>query len=223
MSSIVERFLERPRSHQVGFWLASVGVLSLLLWQYLLSPTFEERQNLRDAVESLQSKVTQESRIARDLPRFREQVQELDRKLMLALRELPDQREIPDLLSAVSARARDAGLEVTTFQPRPEVKRDFYAEVPVAISVEGTYHQLATFFDDVGRMERIVNISGIEVWSPFFRDTQIVRGLAQPVSGKTSIRARCTATTFRYLDESERVKPEEEKTSKKRRKRGSKT
>ena len=88
--------------------------------------------------------------------------------------------------------------------------KDFYAEVPVSIAVDGTYHQVATFFDEVGHLSRIVNINQITMKEPVVGDAQV------------QVKVGCTATTFRYLDEAERAaaaeKAQAEADTKKRRK-----
>ena len=90
--------------------------------------------------------------------------------------------------------AIDIGLEVIKFSPQREAIKDFYASVPVSIELEGTFHQLATFFDEVGRLSRIVNIDSITIDIITETKTEVI------------IRATCKATTFRYLTEEERAK-----------------
>ncbi len=193
MHPFIENFLERPTSHKAGFWAGSILLISFVFWQYFYGAALKEQDELSNKVQSLTTEIATEKRLARDLGKFRDQVKELDIKLNQALQELPDTREIPDFLRSISDLAREVGLEVPLFRPLPEVRKDFYAEVPVSITVEGTFHQVATFFDEVGRLPRIVNISGITVREPKIGEDRVV------------IRADCSATTFRYLDESERV------------------
>jgi len=205
MHPTIENFLERPTSHKVGAWIGILLLIFGVFWQFYYSSALEELEGLQTKVETLQNKVAQETRIAKDLPRFRAEVKELEMKLEVALKELPNAREIPELLSSISGLARDSGLEVTLFQPKPEIPKDFYAEVPVVINAEGTYHQLVTFFDEVGHMTRVVNLSDIAAWQPFFKDTSTIKELADYLTGAMPMRATAVATTFRYLDESERV------------------
>ena len=193
MHAIVENFLERPTSHKVAFWVGSILLVTFIFWQYFYSAALTEEDELSNKVQALTTEIATEKRLARDLGKFREQVKELDIKLKQALQELPDTREIPDFLRSISDLAREVGLEVPLFRPMPEVRKEFYAEVPVAISVEGTFHQVATFFDEVGRLPRIVNIAGITVREPKIGEDRIL------------VKADCSATTFRYLDESERI------------------
>jgi type IV pilus assembly protein PilO len=206
MNPALERFLDRPASHKWGFVVISFIFLGYLFWQFLYAEKLQKFEEATSKVDSLNSSIQQEKRIARNLSKFKEEVKDLEAKLKFALTELPDKREIPDLLSTVSGRARDSGLEVTLFKPLPETFREFYAEVPVLVNVQGTYHQIATFFDEVAKLPRIVNINQIAI-----RDAKIGEE-------EVSVKAECTAVTFRYLDEAERVKsPDAEK--KKRRKR----
>ncbi|RMG44741.1 MAG: pilus assembly protein PilO [Candidatus Dadabacteria bacterium] len=193
MNPLVENFLERPRSHQIGFWVGSLLLASFIFWQYFYSSKLEEYRKLSDKIEELNNNIAHEKRLARSLPRVKEEVKELNLKLKMALAELPDKREIPDLLTSISNLARDAGLEIIYFKPKGENLKDFYAEVPVSMSVRGTYHQVATFFDEVGNLPRIVNIKLVEMKNPRKSDDRI------------RITTDCVATTFRYLDESERV------------------
>jgi type IV pilus assembly protein PilO len=120
------------------------------------------------------------------------QVDDLDTQLRLAVTRLPDQKEIPDLLSSISNLARDSGLDILAFRQKPESYRDFYAEVPVDMAVRGTFPQLTGFVDDVGRLDRIVNVSDITIKEPKVVDASIV------------LQAALQITTFRFLSDEER-------------------
>lgn len=204
MAAIIDSFLERPTSHKIIAWLALIGFLTFLFWQYLYSGMAEELTKLQERRETLETQVVNAQRLARNLDKIREEVRELDVKLNFAMQELPDKQEIPDLLSSVSDLATSSGLEVSLFKTRPENFKDFYAEVPVTVSVDGTFHEVATFFDEVGHLSRIVNIDQVSLKSPQQSDDGML------------LKVDCTATAFRFLDESERMS-HKEKTSKKRR------
>ena len=205
MNPILQNFMDRPTGHKVGFGAGIFLFVCFIFWQYFYGPVLKEHDELKTKVEDLETKIGHERRLARDLPKFRKDVEELEVKLKFALQELPDEREIPDLLANISNLARDAGLEVSLFKPSAEVFREFYAEVPVRISVEGTFHQVNTFFDEVGRLPRIVNINQIAVHTPQVEEDHI------------SIKSDCVATTFRYLDEAERIQVPDAQEGKKRR------
>jgi type IV pilus assembly protein PilO len=112
-------------------------------------------------------------------------------------------------LSSISSLANESGLEVLLFEPGAQNLKEIYAELPVRIDVKGTYHQVATFFEEVGRLDRIVNISGISMNQPAINQAD----------KKAIVNASCTATTFRYLDQEEQEAQKKLKeNSKKRRK-----
>ncbi len=89
---------------------------------------------------------------AANLVRLRKDLQQLDAELKLAISQLPEKREIPDLLSSISAKAQQSGLDVLLFRPRVETFQDFYAEIPVDITVKGSFQNTVSFFDEVGHL-----------------------------------------------------------------------
>jgi type IV pilus assembly protein PilO len=194
MHPLVNNILERPKSHQIFFWIVSLLIVCGLSWQYLVKSVWDEKDSLVMEIENLQVKILEQRRIARDLPKFKAEVENYDNKLELLIHELPDSKEIPDLLTSISVLAVDTGLEVVQFTPRPEVMQNFYASVPVDIELEGTFHQLATFFDEVGHMSRVVNIDNITI------------EILTESNSEVLIRAFCRAVTFRYLTDEERAK-----------------
>ncbi len=193
MHQAIEDFLERPTSHKAAFWVGSILVICVLFWQYVYSASSTELDELTTKAEDLEVKIADERRRAANLEKLKLKVKDLDIKLKIALQELPDKKEIPGLLTSISSLARDAGLEIPLFKPFPEAYKDFYAEVPVAIAVTGTFHQVASFFDEVGHLPRIVNINQIVVREPKVGQDQVM------------VTADCVATTFRYLEENERA------------------
>ena len=86
------------------------------------------------------------------------------------------------------AAGRDAGLDFLLFQPKPETAMEFYAEIPVDITVSGTYHQVAVFFDKVSNLPRIVNIRNIKM---------------APAGQKESggiLTTACQAVTYKFIE-----------------------
>lgn len=207
MHPIIENFLDRSTAQKAGI-VAGVALLcGGVFFQFMLSPLMEQQTELSEKRTTLEQQLATEKRIARNLPKFEAEVQELEGRLRLALQELPDRKQIDQLLASVSDLARKAGLEVSLFKPEAVVPRDFYEEVPVAMSVEGTYHQVAAFFDEVGRMDRIVNIRGIEMAESKVTD----KGM--------QLRSNCSAVTYRFLDEAERAKQHSATENKRKRRR----
>lgn len=207
MNQKVIDILELPIQHRIGIVLGSLLVLCGGYYYSFLSPVHEQIAKLEEEIDGpkgLNAKIAEQKGIVRNLPRFREQVKVLDIELKKALQELPDEKEIDLLLSEVSDKARDAGLEIRLFKPLPEQRNDYYAAVPVSIEVTGTYHQVGTFFDEVGHLKRIVNLTEFNVNQPSREDDLM------------KVNTAVTATTFRFLDESERPAPDAESNKRRR-------
>lgn len=194
MNDFIDGIMDRPASHRIGGWIVIIGLIIFIFWNYFYKDQLDELTKLNNDIENLNTQIAHEQRLARNLSKARAEVKDLDIKLKFAMQELPDKREIPELLASISDLAMDAGLEVSLFKPKNENFREFFAEVPVSVGVEGTFHQVTTFFDEVGRLPRIVNINQIEVRDPKIRPEEV------------RIKTDCLATTFRYLEESERIK-----------------
>jgi len=212
MNELVENFVNRPTSHKVAFWLASVLIVFGIFWQYFYSAKSNSLSDLQVRINSLESQIRAERRISLRLDEFKEEVSKLEGKLELAVNQLPDEREVPALLLAVETLARDTGMTVQRFARRPgdDVARDFYEEIVAHIDLVGTFHQVASFFDEVANLSRIVNITQIRLNNSrgFFRESP---AMTIDVSG--------VVTTFRYLEESERVVKQDDETQGRRRRR----
>jgi type IV pilus assembly protein PilO len=170
-----------------------------LYFTFLYQVRAEAITRLAEQVQLARTERTAKQLKAANLPKLRQDLQEWSAKLKLAVAQLPDSKEIPDLLSNVSTKAREAGLEILLFRPRAENFRDFYAEIPVDVVVKGGFHNAVAFFDEVGKLNRLVNIDNIDLKNP-------------KISGDhVSLDITTLATTYRFLDEAERKKLAEEK------------
>jgi type IV pilus assembly protein PilO len=193
MEALLERILDLPPRQRVLLVVGSVGLLFFLYAYFLYWPRSEllaEKEQQRDQMQHDRDRM---AAMVANLDRARGEVARLDGDLRKAVAQLPDTKEIPDLLSNVSSLGRESGLEIIQFKQRPEQYEDFYAEVPVDILVRGTYHQVAAFFDKVGRMARIVNVTNVAIKSPPKMESDAVM-----------LDTSCAAVTFRFLDEAER-------------------
>jgi len=145
---------------------------------------------LETQLAGLQSKIREQQAIAGNLRSFQDEVGRLEGQLSLLLEQLPNSAEIPALLKSVSDLGKESGLEFLRFAPSAEIKKDFYAEIPVAISVNGDYHSFALFTDKVAHFPRIVNLSNITFSSPKPSGDNLVL-----------VTVNCTATTYRFLEQ----------------------
>jgi type IV pilus assembly protein PilO len=184
----LERFSKLPKSTRQGVIAGVVvAVLALYVWLFYL-PASAQLGSVQAQELELQRKLNEVRTIAGNLPKFQEELAERERRFEVALRQLPNSKELPMLLTDVSSIGKNAGLEFKAFKPRTEVPRDFYAEVPIEIEFSGTFHEIATFFDNVSKLPRIVNVSDIKMTI----EAENLDGTRLQVSGN--------ATTFRFLD-----------------------
>jgi type IV pilus assembly protein PilO len=146
---------------------------------------FDEIGRLSTELEGLEKKLAQAKNTAAQLPKFQAQFEEAEAKFKIALKALPEKEEIPALLDSVSRAGHEVGMDFLLFEPKGEAKKEFYAEIPVALTISGDYHNLATFFDKVARLSRIVNITNIN----------IDRGK----QGR-ELNTSCMAVTYKFID-----------------------
>jgi len=164
-------------------------------------PTQQEFVRLQEQAQKLESKLRDDRKIAADLPRFRDEYEKLKARLDEALMELPNEKEIPGLLTSIATLAKNQGLDILSFIPKGEIIKDFYAEVPVEMKLSGSFHDVALFFDSIGQLPRIININNLDLDKP------------KTVDGKTVLSISCLATTYRFVD---KPAPVPEKTKKKK-------
>jgi type IV pilus assembly protein PilO len=206
----IEMILDRPTGQKVGILLVSVIFIFGIFWFWYYSPVLEELVDIREKIDGsngLKVQIAAEKGITKNLDSYLKEVDRLDYEFVQALSKLPDQKEIDLLLTQISDLARDAGLEIRLFKPRTEKKMDYYAEVPVELELTGTYHEMAAFFDEVGHLDRVVNLDRFEMVQP----------KVQPE--KVSLSGSVVATTFRFLSEEERPDPNENANTKGKRRR----
>ena len=198
MNELLDKILARPQGQKLAILAVVVVLLAALDYSFLYGPRAAELAKLNEEIESARNDKKLKLQRAANLPRLQQDIRELDARLKEAVAQLPNKREIPDLLKAISNKARESGLEILLFRPRAENYQDFYAEVPVDITVKGSFHSVVSFFDDVGRLDRLVNINNI--------------GFKSKVAGdQVTVETSSMATAFRFLEEAERKKIAEEK------------
>jgi len=187
MDPRVEKIFNLP-SYQRALLFGGLLVAIVGLFVYLVYlPEVETLNSLSEQNQTLAAKLQQDQRIANNLPKFKAEYEKMKVRLDDALTELPNDKEIPTLLTNIAGLAKESGLEVQLFKPGGEVPKGFYAEVPVTLKLNGTYHELGMFAYEIGQLSRIVNLNSLSLKAP------------KMVSGRTLLSVDCTATTFRFL------------------------
>jgi len=158
----------------------------LLVWsdqKPILDQKAAEEVDLRDKFKAKHSKAV-------NLAVYQQQLADIERSFGALLRQLPGRTEVPNLLVDISQVGVGAGLEEKLFQPSPEVKKDFYAELPIKIKLTGSYHQMGEFVSGIAALPRIVTLDGMTI-KPENKDMY------------DYLSFELTAKTYRYLDDAE--------------------
>ena len=142
-----------------------------------------EEQQLRQEFRGKHAKAV-------NLEVYKQQLKDIERSFGALLRQLPGKTEVPSLLVDISQTGLAAGLEEKLFQPEPEHKMDFYAELPIKIRLSGSYHQFGEFVSGIAALPRIVTLHDIDI-KPDNKDAY------------DQLSLELTAKTYRYLDEDE--------------------
>ncbi|RDH88312.1 MAG: pilus assembly protein PilO [endosymbiont of Seepiophila jonesi] len=127
---------------------------------------------------------------AANLDAYKKQLEEMKQSFGAMLRQLPNKTEVAELLVDVSQTGLASGLEFELFKPQGEVPREFYAELPIKLTVTGQYHEFGDFISGLAALPRIVTIHDINI-SPKISKRGESDGLV----------LQATAQTYRYLDE----------------------
>lgn len=191
MDPQVEKILKLPTKQKIIILVIALAVEAVALLWFVYRPKYQELDGLKAQLSTLQIEIDDKSRIANNLPRLQREYDKLNMELAQALTELPNSKEIPSLLTNITALGKNAGLDFLVFRPKPESPKDFYAEVPVDIVVYGSYYSVANFFAAVANLPRIVNIANVS-----FADIK-------NVNNRMMTKVTCLATTFRFLDKKE--------------------
>ncbi len=187
----IDKIVKLPNKQKIALLIFLLLAEGAALFFFALKPKYVELKGLEDKLAGLEQQVQENRVLAAKLPILQREYEQLNRELAAALTELPNEKEIPALLTSVTDEGKKAGLDFLVFRPRPEQKKDFYAEVPLDITVSGTYSGVGNFFAAVGNLPRIMNISNVN-----FSDIKS--------SGeRTSMKITCLATTFRFLEQKE--------------------
>ncbi|MFO1406000.1 MAG: type 4a pilus biogenesis protein PilO [Steroidobacteraceae bacterium] len=170
------------------FMLAAAGGYYYFVWDSLHPQLVEARAKEADLFDTLEQK----ARKAANLQAYKDQLADMEKSFGAMLRQLPNKTEVPNLLVDISQTGLAAGLQEKLFQPQNEIRKDFYAELPITIRLTGGYHQMGEFAAGVAALPRIVTLHDIEI-AP---------------GGKNAggdLTLNVTAKTYRYLDEEEQA------------------
>jgi type IV pilus assembly protein PilO len=207
---VLDQLLDLPFRQRVLIYGGS-ALLIIGLYLFLFHiPRLRELSIKQEKIINLENERITLQALLKDQKMADAEVREIEALFNRVKAQLPEEKEIPELLRQVSNLGRDSGLEVTLFRQKQENLHDVYADVPVEMNVRGGYHQIALFFDKVRYLDRIVNLSDLSLKNP------------QAVDGQIQVESSFFATTYRFLSEEERVRIAKEKEEGEKKKKGKK-
>ena len=170
------------------------ALLLFLGWYFLIADELTEYDQVQQKEQSLRQTFLDKKGLAVNLPAYRQQMEEMQQTFGTLLRQLPNKTEVPNLLVDITQAGLGRGLNFVLFKPEKERPLEFYAELPINITVTGTYHQLGEFVSDIAALPRIVTVGNINIGSGQKGDVLSMSAVAR---------------TYRYLEpeEIEALKP----------------
>ncbi|PID77740.1 MAG: protein PilO [Deltaproteobacteria bacterium] len=185
-----QRLSELTNVQKAGILFFTIFVVAGLYTWFFYLPQKEKIEFLESEDQRLVTQVSVARAKAANLGKVRREFENRKEEFFIVMRALPETKEIPGILSAISSSAKDSDLEISKISPGKEVDKGFYAEIPVNMRIKGGFHETAIFFDRISRFGRIVNIDS-----------------ANMTMGKdNSIKTECKALTYRFLKKEENKK-----------------
>ena len=185
---IDEKYLPLDNKLKIGIEATIILIPIIIFFLFPFQSNNEKIEKLEKQNAQLTKEINDLKKKERELPKLLAEVKKVEEVFEEAALMLPKDKEIPKLLKDVSSLGRNAGLEFLSFIPRPEVQKNFYNEVPVDITIDGTYHSMGFFFDQVSKLGRIVSISNVSMGSP------------KSEQGEILLNSKCQIKTYRFTN-----------------------
>jgi type IV pilus assembly protein PilO len=188
MADILEQIQKTPRTQKILALVLLIGALGAVYY-FLFWTDFEAQgKRLTTEFSRLDQELAQYQARKRDYMRFKNEVAKLLEEQKELLRILPKKAEIPTFLESIYNQAEPLGLEITLFARKDEKPEELYVRIPVDIELNGSFHQIARFFNKVAGLPRIVNIENVILANPAVSDSGV------------RLKARFQTVTFRFAD-----------------------
>lgn len=180
----LQNFVDGPKLPKIVLGLVGVAVIGAVSYFFLIAPVQGRIDELVKKRTQLTTEVNQARAQVAEIERFRRETAELEKRLALLKDRLPSEKETPTLYRALSTAAEQSGLGVALFQPKEARPKDVVNEIPIIVTAQGSYHQLAKFFERVAGLPRVVTVNDFKM-----------TGLGK---AKDSMKADLTLATYMY-------------------------
>jgi type IV pilus assembly protein PilO len=175
-------------------WAAAMLLPVIAFLFFYMFPKNNEIRQLEAKKVKLDKEISEAKARANELDKHKAEMEATELRFEEASVLLPQRKEIPTLLTNISALGTTSGLDFISFQPKGEAAREFYAEIPVDISVRGPYHDVGNFLYQISELDRIVSVDNITMGSP------------TSDKGEMLLSAKFKLVTYRFIDAGDNVK-----------------
>jgi len=206
MAISMDSILKASTSKKILILVAVLFVITAVYFYSFYTHLDQQENVLEKELGKLVGELDKMKAIDRDLEKYNAQREQLDKQLAVALTRLPTDKEIPAILKNISSLGKESALEFPLFRPKPEEQQQYYAKVPIELSIVGSYHNIGMFFDKVSKQDRIINVV----------DFNISRAKDLKGRDEATVRASCLLNTYKYVEKKADEKKGEEKKSEKK-------
>ena len=207
MALTMDSILKLPTPKKVLILVVILCAIVGLYLYFFFFPRQDELKVAKGELGKLEAELSTSKAIASELQKFKDQVEKLNEQLKNALTQLPNEKEIPEILKTISSLGKESGLEFTLFRPKPEAPQQFYATVPIELVALGNYHNVGIFFDRVSKLPRIINV--IDFNMARTKDAKDIKGKGDP---ELLLKTSCMINTYRFIEKKSEEKKSEKKT-----------
>jgi type IV pilus assembly protein PilO len=166
MDELLARYAKFPPRQRYAVFALVVLLVLVADWYFVYSEQATKVARLEAEYARVETERAEKQAYVENMSKYELRLKELQESLVAARSQLPDDPDVPQLLSQLGNKARQAGLEIDRFEPKGEKAQDFYAEIMFALKVRGSYHEIGTFLDAVGKLDRILNVTNLSMTAP---------------------------------------------------------
>jgi len=188
------KYIALQAQHKALIAAAALLIPVVVFGFMFVSPKNKEIKGLQKNKLTLEQEISKAEAVARQLDKHKAEMVQTGKLFEQASELLPQKKEIPSLLTNISSQGTSSGLDFLSFKPAAERMQDFYAEIPVDISVNGSYHNVAVFLDKVSRLDRIVTAQNLSMGAPKIED------------GEAILSTKLSLVTYRFIEPAEAQK-----------------
>lgn len=188
MEQLIERINKLATPAKAGIVAAIILVITAATYFLLIADLETAITGLKSEQESRDRTLAEKQLIADNLNDKRKEMDALEQKFQEALTQLPEKKDIEELLAQLSDIGKKSGLEISRVTPGGEASEGFYSRIPISMAVSGNYNEIAMFLQEIANLRRIVNVSDLKLGAPTMKGDKVM------------LQSDFMATTFRFTD-----------------------